>query len=81
MTGRGDGEAGAAGGPPRHVPVLLGEVRAALDADRGGIFVDGTFGAGGYTSAILEANSKNKVVAIDRDPDAIAAGAVLVRKA
>jgi 16S rRNA (cytosine1402-N4)-methyltransferase len=61
--------------------VLLGEVRAALDADRGGIFVDGTFGAGGYTSAILEANSKNKVVAIDRDPDAIAAGAVLVRKA
>ena len=34
MTGRGDGEAGAAGGPARHVPVLLGEVRDALAAER-----------------------------------------------
>jgi 16S rRNA (cytosine1402-N4)-methyltransferase len=77
MTGRGDGQAGAAGGPTRHVPVLLGEVREALDATRGGSFVDGTFGAGGYTRAILDAHPDNRVVAIDRDPTAIAAGAAL----
>lgn len=81
MMGRGDGRAEAAGGPTRHVPVLLGEVCEALDAKHGGVFIDGTFGAGGYTRAILEANPKNRVVAIDRDPDAIAAGAPLVRKA
>jgi 16S rRNA (cytosine1402-N4)-methyltransferase len=78
MTGRGDGQAGAAGGPARHVPVLLGEVCEALDAGRGGTFVDGTFGAGGYTRAILDAHPDSRVVAIDRDPAAIAAGAALV---
>ena len=78
MTGRGDGQAGAAGGPARHVPVLLGEVCEALDAGRGGTFVDGTFGAGGYTRAIIDAHPDNRVVAIDRDPAAIAAGAELV---
>jgi 16S rRNA (cytosine1402-N4)-methyltransferase len=78
MRGRGDGKAGAAGGPTPHVPVLLGEVCEALRAERGGTFVDGTFGAGGYTSAILRANPKNRVIAIDRDPDAIASGSALV---
>ncbi|HEY8380712.1 MAG TPA: 16S rRNA (cytosine(1402)-N(4))-methyltransferase RsmH [Microvirga sp.] len=78
MTGRGDGNAGAAGGPSRHVPVLLAEVCEALDAKRGGVFVDGTFGAGGYTRAILDHHRSNQVIAIDRDPDAIAAGAALV---
>ena len=78
MTGRGDGQAGAAGGPTRHVPVLLGEVCEALDAARGGVFVDGTFGAGGYTGAILDAHPDNRVIAVDRDPTAIAAGAALV---
>jgi 16S rRNA (cytosine1402-N4)-methyltransferase len=80
MTGRGDGPAGAAGGPSRHVPVLLGEVCEALQARRPGLFVDGTFGAGGYTRAILESHPENKVVAIDRDPDAIAAGAPLAAR-
>ena len=80
MTERGDGPAGAAGGPSRHVPVLLGEVCAALDAKSGGTFVDGTFGAGGYTRAILDANPRNRVIAIDRDPNAIAAGQALVEK-
>jgi 16S rRNA (cytosine1402-N4)-methyltransferase len=81
MMGRGDGPgAGAAGGPTRHVPVLLAEVCTALDVKRGGTFVDGTFGAGGYTRAILDAHPQNKVVAIDRDPDAIAGGAALVAK-
>jgi 16S rRNA (cytosine1402-N4)-methyltransferase len=78
MRGRGDGPAGAAGGPTRHVPVLLGEVSEALAIDRGGLFVDGTFGAGGYTNAILSANAQNGVIAVDRDPDAIAAGAAMV---
>jgi 16S rRNA (cytosine1402-N4)-methyltransferase len=78
MRGRGDGKTVTAGGPAPHVPVLLGEVREALDAQRGGTFVDGTFGAGGYTRAILDAHPHNHVVAIDRDPDAIASGAALV---
>jgi 16S rRNA (cytosine1402-N4)-methyltransferase len=78
MTDRGDGRAGAAGGPTRHVPVLLGEVCEALDVGRGGIFVDGTFGAGGYTRAMLAGHPDNRVIAIDRDPDAIAAGRAVV---
>jgi len=77
MTGRGDGSPGAAGGLTRHVPVLLAEVCEALQVARGGVFVDGTFGAGGYTAAFLDAHPGNRVVAIDRDPDAVAAGAAL----
>jgi 16S rRNA (cytosine1402-N4)-methyltransferase len=80
MMGRGDGPAGAAGGPARHVPVLLAEVCEALQAKRGGVFVDGTFGAGGYTRGILDLNKQNRVIAIDRDPDAIAWGAPLVAR-
>lgn len=62
-----------------HLPVLLSEVVEALSPCLGGIFVDGTFGAGGYSRAILEAGAR-KVVAIDRDPTAIAAGAALVAR-
>jgi 16S rRNA (cytosine1402-N4)-methyltransferase len=54
-----------------HVPVLLAEVMAALAPRNGGIYVDGTFGAGGYTRAILD-SCDCTVWAIDRDPDAIA---------
>ncbi len=61
----------------RHLPVMLPEVLAALQPERGGVFVDGTFGAGGYTAEILE-HSKAEVIAIDRDPNAIAAGQALV---
>ncbi len=60
----------------RHVPVLLGPVKDALRPASGEVFVDGTFGAGGYTRALLEA-ADCRVIAIDRDPDAIAAGADL----
>ncbi|MEH3116160.1 MAG: 16S rRNA (cytosine(1402)-N(4))-methyltransferase RsmH [Methylorubrum populi] len=62
----------------RHVPVLLAEVLAALALDRPGLAVDGTFGAGGYTRALLGAEPGVRVVAIDRDPTAIRAGADLV---
>src|SRR5687767_3040918 len=56
-----------------HVPVMLEEVLAAMGPRDGGIYVDGTFGAGGYSAAILDA-ADCRVYAIDRDPGAIAAG-------
>ena len=55
-----------------HVPVLLDEVLEALDPQPGDVIVDATFGAGGYTRAILDAGAT--VHAFDRDPDAIATG-------
>lgn len=62
----------AVGGSARHIPVLLAEVLEALVPAQGDLIIDGTFGAGGYTRAILATGAS--VVAIDRDPDAIAAG-------
>ncbi|MES1991315.1 MAG: 16S rRNA (cytosine(1402)-N(4))-methyltransferase RsmH [Pseudomonadota bacterium] len=58
---------------PAHIPVLLDEVLAALQPKDGGLYVDGTFGAGGYTSAIL-GSADCAVLAIDRDPNAILRG-------
>ncbi len=55
-----------------HIPVLLNEVLDMLAADDGGVFIDGTFGAGGYTRAILDKSPKAKVIGFDRDPTAIA---------
>jgi 16S rRNA (cytosine1402-N4)-methyltransferase len=72
---KGDGDADAHGGPVRHIPVLLREVLAALEPQPGETIVDGTFGAGGYSAAILDAGAS--VVAFDRDPEAIAAGAAM----
>ncbi|WP_374307151.1 16S rRNA (cytosine(1402)-N(4))-methyltransferase RsmH [Dongia sp.] len=73
----------------RHQPVLLAEVVAALNVRHGGadnsapqdgaIYVDGTFGAGGYSRAILEA-ANCTVFAIDRDPNAIAGAHDLVKE-
>ncbi|MBS9475808.1 16S rRNA (cytosine(1402)-N(4))-methyltransferase RsmH [Ancylobacter radicis] len=77
MAGRGTSETEAAGGPARHLPVLLHEVIEHLAPQDGGVYVDGTFGAGGYTRAILAA-AECRVVAIDRDPTAIAGGQDLV---
>ncbi len=56
-----------------HRPVMLTEVLAVLSPRDGGVYVDGTFGAGGYSRAILEA-ADCIVWAIDRDPDAIRRG-------
>jgi 16S rRNA (cytosine1402-N4)-methyltransferase len=60
-----------------HVPVLLQEVLSAIEPRAGGIYVDGTFGAGGYSQAILAA-ADVQVIGIDRDQSAIAHGAGLV---
>ncbi|MCC2111818.1 MAG: 16S rRNA (cytosine(1402)-N(4))-methyltransferase RsmH [Hyphomicrobiales bacterium] len=62
-------------GHARHIPVLRDEAIAHLAPVPGGLYVDGTFGAGGYSRAILEA--EGEVIAIDRDVEAIAAGAAL----
>jgi 16S rRNA (cytosine1402-N4)-methyltransferase len=57
--------------------VLLSEVLSALEIKDGETYIDGTFGAGGYTRAILQ-SANCKVLAIDRDPAALAAGEALV---
>ncbi len=58
-----------------HIPVLLNEVVAALDPQPGDVLIDATFGAGGYSTALLERGAH--VHAFDRDPEAIAEGAAL----
>jgi len=64
---------------PPHIPVLLKEVMEQISPKDGGIYVDGTFGAGGYSRAALQA-ADCKVYAIDRDPDAVANGQSLTEK-
>jgi 16S rRNA (cytosine1402-N4)-methyltransferase len=59
-----------------HIPVLLDEVLDALAPQSGQTIVDGTFGGGGYTRAILAA-ADCKVIGLDRDPEAIARGKAL----
>ena len=57
---------------PVHVPVLLNEVIAGLQAQRGGYFVDCTVGLGGHAAAILEKISPSgRLLGIDADPEAI----------
>jgi len=60
-----------------HIPVLIHEVLDALGPTSNGFYVDGTFGRGGYSRALLEAG-QTFVYGIDRDPDAIKAGQKLV---
>ncbi len=61
-----------------HIPVLLDEVIKALSLSKNEVYVDATFGLGGYTKAILN-NQNCKVVAIDRDPYAKVYADVLKR--
>jgi 16S rRNA (cytosine1402-N4)-methyltransferase len=57
-----------------HVPVLLGPVLDGLDIKKDGCYVDATFGRGGHSGEILQRlSSSGRLIAIDRDPDAIAA--------
>ena len=60
-----------------HDPVLIDEVIGALQPRDGGAYIDGTFGAGGYTRAILEA-ADCRVWAVDRDPSAVSSATALV---
>lgn len=81
---RGGGAKGALHGSsdrlPRHVPVLVSEVLESLAPKDGEIYVDGTFGAGGYTRAILGA-ANCKILALDRDPNAVRDAAALIDEA
>ena len=73
-AGRGE-DSIAAGGLARHAPVLLAEALQALNVREGGVYIDGTFGAGGYTRGLLERGAR--VIAVDRDPFALADGQAL----
>lgn len=79
-TGGGAGKPGAAGGPVRHIPVLVKQVTDLLAVRDSALFIDGTFGLGGYTQEILKRANCN-VIGIDRDPTAIALGADMVEAA
>jgi len=63
--------------PAVHIPVMRDEMLQALRPGDGEVYLDGTFGAGGYARAILDA-ADCTLFALDRDPDAIARGAALL---
>jgi 16S rRNA (cytosine1402-N4)-methyltransferase len=69
-----------AGGPALHIPVLGRPAVDFLKVRDGGVYIDATFGAGGYSVAILGL-ADAQVIGIDRDQSAIAAGADLVQQA
>jgi 16S rRNA (cytosine1402-N4)-methyltransferase len=69
-----------AGGPARHIPVLVRRAVEWLAVRDGGLYVDATFGAGGFSRAIL-ATPGARVIGIDRDRNAVALGAGLVSEA
>jgi 16S rRNA (cytosine1402-N4)-methyltransferase len=69
-----------AGGLARHIPVLARRAVEWLGAHAGGVYLDATFGAGGYARAIL-ATPGTRVIGIDRDDSAIAAGAAIAEQA
>jgi 16S rRNA (cytosine1402-N4)-methyltransferase len=66
-----DSHGAVAGGPARHIPVLVRPAVAFLAVRQGGVYIDATFGAGGYTREIL-ATADCTVIGVDRDPRAIA---------
>jgi 16S rRNA (cytosine1402-N4)-methyltransferase len=78
MMGGGDGSA-VAGGLAPHIPVLGRHAAEWLNVKPGGLYIDATFGAGGYTRLLLGAGAR--VLGLDRDRTAIALGADLVEAA
>jgi 16S rRNA (cytosine1402-N4)-methyltransferase len=62
-----------------HIPVMLPDVVRLMAPHTGGVYLDGTFGGGGYAAALLE-GAPCTVWAIDRDPEAIARGATLAAR-
>ena len=76
----GSGSNAVAGGLARHVPVLVRRAVAWLNVRDGGLYVDATFGAGGFARAIL-ATAGTRLIGIDRDHRAIADGAALLADA
>jgi len=76
MMAGSDGRSAVAGGLARHIPVLARQVFEQL-SPHDGVYIDGTFGAGGHTRGILQ-TAGTRVIGIDRDRDAIAGGFDLV---
>lgn len=68
-------------GKNRHQPVLLEEAVEALQIKPDGIYLDGTFGRGGHSRAVLaRLTEQGRLLSLDRDPDAVAAGAELAKE-
>jgi 16S rRNA (cytosine1402-N4)-methyltransferase len=80
MAGSDGGNPAVAGGLARHIPVLVRPVVDFLGVRAGGVYLDATFGAGGYARAILAA-ADAQVIGLDRDPRALARGADLLAEA
>jgi 16S rRNA (cytosine1402-N4)-methyltransferase len=80
MTAGGDGFTAVAGGPAPHIPVLGRRAVEHLNVRDGGVYIDGTFGAGGYSRLILGTPGA-QVIGVDRDPRAVAMSADLVMAA
>ena len=78
MMAGSDSQSAVAGGLARHIPVLSRPAVKFLNVRDGGIYVDATFGGGGYSREILQ-HATCQVIGIDRDPSAVAGGADLVR--
>ncbi|MBN9083509.1 MAG: 16S rRNA (cytosine(1402)-N(4))-methyltransferase [Rhizobiales bacterium 62-17] len=76
-SGRGNESSVPDGGLTRHIPVLLEAVLQTLSPVSDQLYLDGTFGAGGYSRAIL-ATAGTRLLALDRDPNAIRDGQALV---
>ena len=80
MTASSDSKPAVAGGLARHIPVLARRMVELMAVRDGGVYIDATFGAGGYSRALLEA-ANCRIIGIDRDQRAIALAADLVQAA